>query len=325
MITIGFSSHHVEALPFVREQMQQHHVIVLEEPRSPNFQAMLSGAISIGDYILELDSGFPEFDRQLCGLLQELYGKGQRILQLEPYLEKLLKIHELFAAGKTVEQVMRMDDLTEVYLVERRATAALISYYARSVDAPFNVVVGAVKDFACADALRLTLRERLRAKAIATLFRPEEKIYVEAGYIHYPLYQYLRRELRRTKDIRVVFLLAPVIKKLQGKRRNMGPGDILTLHYALHNGLKEELADLLAARSLIYIKLIRKDELLPGASETPHLEDEVKVNRLVDRLDYRQCQELFHQIRLAKQESAVELAEDYVRRKVGNKPFSLSD
>ncbi len=325
MITIGFSSHHVEALPFVREQMQRHQVIVLEEPRSPNFQAMLRGAISIGDYILELDSGFPEFDRQLCGLLQELYTKGRRILQLEPYLEKLLKIHELFAAGKTVEQVMRMDDLKEVYLAERRATAALISYYARSMDAPFNVVVGAVKDFACADALRLTLRERLRAKAIATLFRPEEKVYVEAGYIHYPLYQYLRRELRRKKEIRVVFLLTPVIKKLQGKRRNMGPGDILTLHYALHNGLEEELANLLAARSLIYIKLIRKEELLPGASETPHLEDEVKVNRLVDRLDFQQCQELFQQIRLAKRESAVKVAEDYVRRKAGNKPFSLSD
>jgi hypothetical protein len=98
-----------------------------------------------------------------------------------------------------------------------------------------------------------------------------------------------------------------VIKKLQGKRRNMGPGDILTLHYAFHEGLREELANLLAARSLIYIKLIEKEEIIPGKDETPHAESEVKVNRLVDRLNFNQCRELFERIRLSKRVHAVEL------------------
>jgi hypothetical protein len=99
----------------------------------------------------------------------------------------------------------------------------------------------------------------------------------------------------------------------------MGPGDILTLHYAFHDGLQEDLANLLAARSLIYIKLIRKEELIPGNSEAPHAEDEVKVNRLVDRLNFNHCKELFEQIRLAKQEGAVELAEKYVGKLAGGK------
>ncbi len=314
MITIGFSSHHVETLPFVREQMEKHQVIVLEEPPSSQFPAMLGGTIPISDYIMELDSGFPEFEHQMCRLLRGLYKRGGRIIQVEPYLEKLIQIHELFAVGKTVDQVMRVVSLKEIYLAEKRATGALISYYAISINGPFESVVEAVKRFARADALRLTLRERLRARAIASVYEPAETMYVEAGYIHYPLYRYLRYELSPHEKIRAVFLLASVVKKLQGKRRNMGPGDILTLHYAFHNGLQEEMADLLAARSLIYIKLIRKEELIPGTSETPHAEDELKVNRLVDRLSFAQCRQLYERIRLAKQVRAVEIAEEFVKK-----------
>lgn len=314
MITIGFSSHHVEVLPFVREQMERHQVIVLEDPPSSDFPEMLGGATTISEYIMELDSGFPEFERRLCSLLRELSQGGRRIIQVEPYLETLLRIHELFAAGKTVDHILQKPILREVYLAERRATGTLISYYTRSVDGSFEVVVQAVKDFARADAARLTLRERLRAKAIADIAGPGVPMYVEAGYIHYPLYQYLRRELGKGAKIRPLFLLAPVVTRLKGKRRNMGPGDILTLHYAFHNELHEEVADLLAARSLIYIKLIQKDELLPGKTEAPHAEDEVRVNRLVDHLQFNQCRELFEQIRLAKRERAVQLAQVYVQR-----------
>jgi hypothetical protein len=314
MITIGFSSHQVEALPFIHRQMERHQVIVLEEPPSSNFDEMLRGAISIDDYILELDSGFPEFGRQMCVLLRELHGEGKLIIQVEPYLERLLEIHELLALGKTAEEISRGPKFREVYEAERRATGALISYYSVSTTGAFSVVVEAVKDFARADALRLTLRERLRARAIASEYRPGETMYVEAGYIHYPIYRYLRQEMGKSQQIKVVYPLAQVIRKLKGKRRNMGPGDILTLHYALHNEAMEELANLLAARSLIYIKLNQKEELFPGKSGTPHIEDEIKVNRLVDRLDFDHCRELFQRIRLSKQKVAVQLAQEYIEQ-----------
>ena len=314
MLTIGFSSHHVEALPFIHLQMKRHQVIVLEEPPSPNFTGMLKGAISVDDYLMELDSGFPEFSGQMCALLKELHREGKLLLQVEPYLERLLQIHELLASGKAAEEISRRVEFREVYEAEKRATGALISFYAVSTAGAFSAVVEAVKVFARADAFRLTLRERMRAKAIGSLCRPGESMYVEAGYIHYPLYRYLRQEMEKGPEIKVVYLLAPVIKKLKGKRRNMGPGDILTLHYVFHNNVKEEMADLLAARSLIYIKLINKEELLPGKSGTPHVEDEIEVNRLVDRLDFNQCRELFQRIRLLKRRQAVEMTQEYMKR-----------
>jgi hypothetical protein len=314
MLTIGFSSHHVEALPFIHLQMERHQVIVLEEPPSPNFTGMLKGAISIDDYLMELDSGFPEFSGQMCALLKELHREGRLLLQVEPYLERLLQIHELLASGKAAEEISRRVEFREVYEAEKRATGALISFYAVSTAGAFSAVVEAVKVFARADAFRLTLRERMRAKAIGSLCRPGESMYVEAGYIHYPIYRYLRQEMDKGPEIKVVYLLAPVIKKLKGKRRNMGPGDILTLHYVFHNNVKEEMADLLAARSLIYNKLINKEELLPGKSGTPHVEDEIEVNRLVDRLDFNQCRELFQRIRLLKRRQAVEMTQEYMKR-----------
>jgi hypothetical protein len=307
MLTIGFSSHHAETLPFALRYMEQHQVIVLEEPPSLHFLDMLEGALSIDDYIMELDSGFPEFERRMCRMLRDFHRDGRRILQIEPYLEILLQIHEFFAEGKTPEAITSEPSLKDVYESEKRATGTLINYYKLSVRAPFEEVVAAVQDFALADAKRLTLRERLRAKAIAPLTMSGESVYVEAGYIHYPLYRYLRRAIGQGEKISVVFLLEPVVKRLRGKRRNLGPGDVLTLYYAFHRTLHEDVADLLAARSLIYIKLINKEELLPGESDTPHCEDEVRVNRLVNGLSLEECGILFNQIRLAKREEALRI------------------
>ena len=293
--------------------MERHQIIVLEEAPLPRFLDMLDGRISIDEYMMVLDSGFPGFERQMCALLRELHIKGRQIIQVEPYLESLLQIHELLSDGKTPEDIVKDPRLESVYKAENRATGALLDYYAHSLRAPFDEVVKAVQAFACADADRLMMRERLRAQAIEHLTSHGLDIYVEAGYIHYPLYRYLKKALGRAQKIRVVYLLGPVVRKLKGRRRNMGPGDVLTLRYALHRGLPEDLADLLAARSLIYIKLLQKDELLPGDSDAPHSEDEVRVNRVVDSLSFEDCQVLFDQIRLAKRQQAIRVVEDYLR------------
>ncbi|MBW1675407.1 MAG: hypothetical protein JRF30_01160 [Deltaproteobacteria bacterium] len=312
MITIGFSSHHAEALPYAQLEMEQHHIIVLEEAPLPEFLDMLDGRVSIDEYMMALDSGFPGFERLMCALLRELHSKGRQIIQVEPYLETLLQIHELLSDGKTPEDIVKAPRLEGVYKAEKCATGALLDYYAHSLRAPFHGVVKAVQAFARADADRLMMRERLRAQAIKPLTSHGTDIYVEAGYIHYPLYHYLKKALGDAQRIRVVYLLEPVVRRLKGRRRNMGPGDILTLRYALHGGLPEDLADLLAARSLIYIKLLQKDELLPGDSDAPHSEDEVRVNRVVDSLNLEDCQVLFDQIRLAKRERAIRVVEEYL-------------
>jgi hypothetical protein len=312
MITVGFSSHHAEALPYARRQMKQHQIIVLEEAPVPEFLEMLDGRLPIDEYMMTLDSGFPEFERRMCVLLRELHHEGRQVIQVEPYLERLLQIHEILSDGKTPQDIMKDSRLERVYEAEKRATGALLTYYAHTLKAPFDEVVQSVKAFARADADRLVLRERLRAQAIKPLTSHGVDIYVEAGYIHYPLYHFLRKALGRGQRIRVVYLLAPVVRRLGGRRRNMGPGDILTLHYALHGRLSENVADLLAGRSLIYVKLLQKDELLPGDSDAPHSEDEASVNRVVDRLSIEDCQALFGKIRLTKGERARQLVTAYL-------------
>jgi hypothetical protein len=311
MITIGFSSHHAEALPFARYHMEQHQLIVLEDPPSPHFADMLRGRLSVDDYIMELDSAFPRFERLMCGVLRELYDQGVQIMQVEPYLERLLRIHQFLAEGKTPEDVVRDPLLEEVYLAEKGATGTLLHYYAQSLKAPFEEVVEAVKGFAMADAARLKLRQRLRSEGIKSLVTDDVDIYVEAGYIHFPLHLYLRRDLRQSQRIRIVYLLAPMVRKMEGRRRNLGPGDILTLLYILHGRVPKERANLLAARSLIYVKLLQKEELIPGSSDAPHCEDIANVNRIVDRLGLHECRLLFDQIRLAKRERALELVSAY--------------
>ncbi len=311
LVTVGFVSHHVEALPFIREQMERHETLVLEEPPAPSFPSMLNGHLSLDDYLLEIDSEFPRFDRLMCGLLREFHGLVRRIVQVEPYLERLIEIHELFAEGKTVGDVMASDSLRNVYRAERAATGALIAYYSKSVSAPFPEVVEAVKTFALTDARRLALRDRLRARAIESAAGAGEWIFVEAGYIHYPLYRILLDQMGSSWKVRVVFLLEPVIRELKGKRRNLGPGDVLTLRYALNRPPAQSLADLLAARSLIFIKLINTEELLPSASLAPHVQDEIRVNGIVDQLSFKDCEALFNDIRLVKRDLALQRVEDY--------------
>jgi hypothetical protein len=51
-----------------------------------------------------------------------------------------------------------------------------------------------------------------------------------------------------------------MVKPLYSRHQTSGPGDVLTLLYVFHPGLTAELLDLLAARSLVYIKILRKSE-----------------------------------------------------------------
>jgi hypothetical protein len=314
MITIGFSSHHAEALPYARHYMERHQVVVLEEAPVPEFADMLENRLSADEYVMGLDSGFPEFQRRMCDVLRDVHRQGRRILQVEPYLATLLQIHERLADGATPEDVVQESSLNVVYQAEKRATGALLDYYRRSLKAPFEDVLEAVKTFAQADADRLLLRERLRAEAIKSLVDGSH-IYVEAGYIHYPLYLYLKKAVGHLSRVRVAYLLAPVVRGLRGRRRNMGPGDILTLCYALHGGVPDQRADLLSAQSLIYIKLLQKEELVPGVSAAPHSEDQVKVNDLVAPLSLDDCQALFDQIRLAGRERAIKAVEAFIGEK----------
>jgi hypothetical protein len=75
----------------------------------------------------------------------------------------------------------------------------------------------------------------------------------------------------------------------------------------LHKKADEEYETLQAARSLIYIKLLKKDEMIPSrAGQAPHVEDEIKVNELVSKLTMAQCEEMFRKMRAHGCEKALE-------------------
>jgi hypothetical protein len=91
-ITLAFSPHRIETLPLAVRRMRRHEAIILEEPEHPGLAPMLQKKLSIDEYLLETDVGFPRFARRSCQLLRELYAEGKEILQIDPFMDRLLEI-----------------------------------------------------------------------------------------------------------------------------------------------------------------------------------------------------------------------------------------
>jgi hypothetical protein len=319
IVTVGLSSHRLEVLPYARREMAYHEAIILEEAPEPDFPDMLAGKLQVQDYLADKDVEFPEYSRKQMVMLRELHQEGKGIFQVEPYLERLIRIHELLTQGLTRPQVENQAGLKEVYDAEALASAALLNFYARAHGAPFPQVVSAVKDFAQADAARFRFRDDLRARALLPLVNSFASLYVEAGYIHLFLVKRLRELLTGQARLRPVFLLAgPSLKKL-GRPRPMGPGDLLTLLNILNFSLKKQKEEVLAARSLIYIKLLCKEEMVPTADHpTPHMDDEIQAYRLTADLTVRDCAALYPEIRRLPPEAAAQAVRRYLRKNRDN-------
>lgn len=312
-ITIGYSTHRMESLPFAASLMAPHDIIVLEDPPIPGFRDMLKSEMTIEQYLENSDTEYPEFARGLCRLIREEYNKGKKIFQVEPFIENLLKIHEFFADGGSPDQIVP-DTLTyDVFQAEKKATGHLLAFYQASMNSGFEEVVEAVKSFAKADAVRFQLRDKLRAQAIEKLVAPFSSVYVEAGEIHIALFKELRRLFPSEVSIKPYFLMASLYKELSGKRHLFGPGDILTLYYVFHPDLESPLLDLLASRSLIYSKLLEKEEMINSLDSNPHTRNEVETIEKVNALSWDDCKNLFTKIRLLSSAKARRVVKDYFR------------
>ena len=309
LVTVAFGPHHLEAIPAMVASMRTHETILLEEPPFPGFSDLLTGRLAIDDYLLETDPGFPRFARALCRELQHLHARGHRLLQVEPFLDGLAEIHERFADEVTPAAILADKGLRDIYLAEKAATGALIDFYAASRTDDFPALIEAVCTFARRDAARIRLRDRLRARAVVDLAATGGRLYVEAGFIHFDLFRLLRSAATAGVRVEPLFLLQPEVDRLGVARRNIGPGDVLTLHYVFHDRLPAARAGLLAARSLIAVQLVAREELVPEADAPfPHCEDDALVNRLVDRLDLEQCRRLHARIRGQDRATALHLA-----------------
>lgn len=312
-VTLGLSSHRPEMVPILSDWMRRHQSILLEEPPAAGFNRMLKGEMAIEEYLMPLDLEYPAFSRRLYQLLRELTAEGKIVIQVEPYLQALISIHDAFADGRRPDDIDKKSIQYPVYLAEKNATRALLAYYQSAVSAPFEQVVDTVCRFARMDAARFRLRDSLRAQELIRLLERYSSVYVEAGEMHYPLWQRMNRLSGEQHKARLVFLAEEIAPDLRSKRYLYGPGDRLTLLYMFHPNTKQkERQALLAARSLIHSKMVQKDEIVDSAAKLPHLRDELRCNRLVSTLSWTECRYLFEKIRQSSTEQANHLIVDYL-------------
>ena len=312
--TIVFANHRPECIEPAKKLMMQHDAVILEEPPDPHFQQMLTGEMDIASYLQTVDIEYPQFSMGMSETIRQLHGVGKTFHQVEPFLEKLIRIHELFADGGRPADLKIGTSLQSVYAAERDATAALLEFYRQSVRSRLENVIPAVKKFARADARRFALRDRMRADAVVKLLVDQGAWYIEAGPIHFPLWMDLKRRLPAGYPLRVTFLLADAVREMGYRDHLYAPGDLLTLLYRFHPNHRSRRADLLACRALIYNKLIAKEEIVKADHPYPHTLDELQAGAMVRQLSIDDCKKLYPAIRLANTATAREMVRRFMQR-----------
>ena len=125
--------------------------------------------------------------------------------------------------------------------------------------------------------------------------------------------RFLLRDRMRAKA------LAPLIRRFNKSYIEAGQ-----IHYLLWRMLRPDLPDpmedLLAARALIYNKLIRKDEMADRNEPYPHIRDELQVIEVVKKLTLKNCAELFPLLRKATTDEARAVVA-HLLRSAGRKAF----
>jgi hypothetical protein len=317
-VTVGLSTHRPEMLPLIAGSMKNHDAIFLEEPPTTGFRQMLNGAMEIEDYLFPIDSEYPAYSRHMCLLLQKLHQGGKHIYQVEPFIKNLIEIHDFFAQGHGPENLIRDSIQFRIYLAEKNATGALLNYYKTVMTGSFDDTIEAVRSFARSDAVRFRLRDRLRAQALTPRLNSFESSYIEAGEIHYGLWSMLREIIPNGFRVRPSFIADTAIKKLGIKNISYGPGDRLTLLYVFHPTIDDAVREnLLAARSLIYTKIVEKEELTDDLESYPHLRDESACIQKVNRLSLEDCRNLFPDLRRTRTSEARKILGEYVARYKG--------
>jgi hypothetical protein len=312
--TLVLANHRPETVPVAERLMAQHDAVILEEPPDPRFMGMLTGEVSMDAYLENQDLEYPEFSRRMAEILRGLHRSGIRLYQIEPFIGHLLAIHDRFADGQRPSDLPAGTVLHRVYLAERSATAALLDFYTVSTGSSFEATVEAVKRFARVDAERFALRDNLRAQAMAKVIIEPGSTYIEAGQIHYPIWRELRQLLPAGYPLKVHFLMSDVVRSMGYRTHLYGPGDLLTLLYRFHSRETFREENLLAARALVYNKLIVKEEIAGTGVSYPHTRDELDVGATTARLSLADCRRLHPLIRQASTATSREMVRHYLDR-----------
>ena len=296
--------------------MGDYDTIILEDPPHLEFEKVLRGEIFIEDHLLELELGYPEFSHAQYRLIKELYESGKRFLQIEPYLEELVRIQFFLAEEEHTPGDIPIDStMYSVYDTERQATGKLIDYYEAVQSGDFEGILTTMNDFARADAARFVLRDTLRAEQILAKLNGEGSTYVEAGSMHLLLYKLIKNDLPEDWSLSSKSIDRLILKHLGLQGKLLSPGDTLTLHYIFDKKIPKKEWQQLCAQSVIYTKIISKVELKGKDGQYPHTIDELKAITLVSQLSYFSCKELYYRIQSLPTQAAAEIVETYCRKK----------
>ncbi|MFN2354287.1 MAG: hypothetical protein ABR512_07165 [Desulfopila sp.] len=295
-ITFCYSNHRSEILAEMEDVMLGSDMIVVEEPPHPAFASMLAGKTDIEDILLELDFEYPHFIRRYYRMLQRVHGMGKTIVQIEPFVEILLQIHDFFADGHAPEEIDKNDEMHDVYCAEKEATYHLIEFYKASRSPNYDGLLKALRSFARADAARFLLRDTLRADAITAMLETGVAACIEAGNMHRQLFTIMAQKRLSNWSLQSRFLEEEIAVGLGGPDRILSPGDELTLAYISGEHMPTHLEELLSARALIYSKIIIKEEIQDSRLKYPHLTDEIQSIEIVNTLSLDECRELYQHL-----------------------------
>ena len=316
ILTLCYSNHRPETLAMVTPIIEQHDAVFLEEPHHERFQAMLRGDFAIDELLLELDLEYPLFTRQYYKMLQRMAFQGKDIIQIEPFMDYLLQIHSFFAEGHAPEELDNNTILYDVYIAERNATGRLLAYYKASRASNFDRLLQSMQEFAKTDAQRFKLRDRLRADAIIDALKRGCDSFVEAGNMHQYLHSLLKKHLPQDWELRVHRVEQEIAAQTGLMGTIMSPGDELTLAYVFGTPLKRIQENLLCAQSLIYAKIIHKEEVDGGDQSFPHVRDELRTINTVNTLSLDDCRKLYFDIFALPTHKAQEVVRGYLQRKI---------
>lgn len=310
-VTVCYSIHRLETLSLTARIMEQHQVIILEEPPHEDFSRVLSGHTPLEEHLLELDVGYPVFTLGQYRLLQEFYRADREVLQIEPYLEHLLHLQFFLADNHRPDEIATGTIVHRVYCAERKATGALLDYYKEVQGDDFPQILRTMNIFARADAERFILRDTLRADSIMKVLKPGKDTYIEAGSIHILLYKILTKNLLKDWSLHLYSADREALKTQGPHRTLFSPGDLLTLNYIFGRNLSEEKWSRLCAQALIYSKVVRKEETLDSDAGFPHVRNEIESINIVKHLTTDCCRILFQQIRNFTSEDAADAVKSY--------------